>query len=126
MKFVECTPQRARSIGELPEKIALSITDRFPNCRMIFGIKTTIKPDHHVPIIWAVITPEKLLLCSTNRPNGIWKEFELSKIDTIRQTSPYQIEIIWTDLNIENFSLVLPKNTNPEWVTELASSLRKF
>lgn len=124
MKYIDSTPQKANNKNELPDKIALSISERFPDYQIKFGLKTSLKPDFHIPTIWAVIIPGKLLLCNTNRPGGVWREYEISEINEIRQTSLYRIEIIWNDVNLENLNIVLPKNTNKDWIMQLISNIK--
>ena len=125
MKYVECKPEKASNITELPEKIQLSLLERFPGCSNVFAIKTTIKPDFHIPTVWAIVVNGILLLCSTNRPRGIWKEFELDKINAVKRSSSHALEIVWNDFDVENLHLVLPKNTDAVWTEELVDSLKR-
>jgi len=123
MKIIQGKPERALSLEELPVKICNTIQERITDRILVIAVKTALKPTPNVPIIWIIVTQHSLLLCSTNRPHGVWREYKLQAIDEVRHTSATSVNIIWNDLDQADFQVIFPTGTDPNWLEELVREI---
>jgi len=107
-------PREGRTIfayGDLPERIqnALDRAD-VPAESVVAVLKSSLKPDATIPILWAVVTSRQLLLCSTHARRGIWRTFEPNGVNDVRRTGRV-IEIIPEPADEPIFRLPFPAGT---------------
>ena len=118
MKITQGKPDRALSLEDLPVKIINTLQENELDELFIAAIKTSLKPNPNVPILWAIITEHSLLLCSTNRPHGIWRDYKIEAINEVRHTSVISLNFIWNDIDQPDFHIHFPIGTDPKWVED--------
>lgn len=131
MHTVSTRPTRATEFNELPERLAAHLRKLGYEPSFQYALKTAVKPDATVPILWAALTTEALLLCSTLTRRCIWKEYRYGDINSVSFVSEsfshsVAIEIISTSVNVPDLLLPLPVDTNPSWTEEFMACYLKL
>jgi hypothetical protein len=80
-------------------------------------LKTALKPNATIPIVWAVLTTTALLLCTTH-PRCIWRSFRFAEINAVQAIEGHSLRIISADLDTPDLLLPLPKGTEHAWLSE--------
>jgi hypothetical protein len=74
------SPSLPARIHDLVQSLGLD------SANMVAVLKTAYKPNATIPIIWAALFEERLLLCSTHRTRGVWRDYNPESFDTARVT----------------------------------------
>lgn len=110
----------------LPDKILRHVTGEFLD-EFIAAFKTTIKPNATIPILWAVIYGQGILLCNTHATRGMYRNIKKHDIDSIKlnssQYAPPSIQIIFKDVNADDFYIESPKGTSLQELTHILKKL---
>ncbi|MBU6162463.1 MAG: hypothetical protein KGO50_15205 [Myxococcales bacterium] len=74
-----------RDAAGLPPRIQQLVADL---CRshgdFVAALKTAVKPNPTIPLIWLVVLQRGLLACNTHRTRGIWRFLDSKAIDECR------------------------------------------
>lgn len=110
----------------LPDKILRHVTGEFFE-NFVAAFKTTIKPNATIPILWAIIYEQGILLCNTHATRGMYRNIKRHEIDSIKLNSskytPLLMQIIFKDMNADDFYIESPKGTS---LQELSRILKKL
>lgn len=83
------------------------------------ALKTALKPDATIPILWAILTTRALLLCSTHATRTVWREIPLIDLNTIRATADGRtLQVIAVDLHTPDLFLPMPPDQPVRWAEE--------
>lgn len=104
--------------SDLPEKISGQLPGRIVD-GYIGGIKTALKPNATIPILWMILYEDGFLFCSTHRTRGIFKDISRNEINSIKirksaQFEEVRIEYIFKDLTLDDFVVAMPNGTDVE------------
>jgi hypothetical protein len=100
------------AVDRLPEKIKSCVLENYnaPRQEHIFSFKTSYKPNPTIPLLWFVQLTDRIAFCNTHKTRGIYKEIMNDSINSIRiSPSALKIEIIYKDLNEDDFQLTVEK-----------------
>jgi len=109
--------------SDLPEKISGQLPSRVVDS-YIGGVKTALKPNATIPILWMILYDDGFLFCSTHRTRGIFKDISRNEIDSIKimksaQFEEVKIEYIFKDLTLDNFVVAMPNGTDVEEISTI-------
>lgn len=112
-------PARALRVDDLPAKIAASLRDGGHANDFQYALKTALKPDATVPIVWAVLTSIALLLCTTHARRGIWRRYSFGEINAMQLIESHTtLRIISAGIDTPDLLLPLPEGTELAWVED--------
>jgi len=110
----------------LPDKIVRHVTGEY-SVNFVAAFKTNIKPNATIPILWAIIYRQGILLCNTHATRGIYRDIKTNEIDSVKiKTSEYTppvLQIIFKDILADDFYIESPKGTS---LQELSRILEKL
>lgn len=116
----------ARSIT-VSRTVRLFVNTHRPNSEFQYGIKTALKPDATVPIIWAILTRDALLLCTTHARRWLWRQYLLRELNTMRLTPDRKsLEVISVDIDVPDLLLPLPLDIASDWVDQFLAVLERL
>lgn len=126
MPIAQTQPAHALRVDDLPERIAASLRQHGAADAFRYALKTALKPDATVPIVWAVITSTAVLLCTTHARRGIWRSYQFSEIDTLRTTGNFTaLQIISRSVEEPDLLLPLPAATERAWIDQFMQTYRQ-
>lgn len=107
--------------SDLPVKISGQLPSRVIG-GYIAGVKTALKPNATIPILWLILYEDGFLFCSTHRTRGIFKDISRNEIDSIKimkstQFGEVKIEFIFKDLRLDDFVVAMPNGTDVEEIS---------
>ena len=109
-----------RTLSDLPERIQAIVSRNIRSSDdFIAALKTELKPNATIPVLWLVITTGGLLLCSTHRTRGLYRSFHKDAINSIRVEHSHslpgtRIEIISSELSEPDFNVPLDTTLDTE------------
>lgn len=105
-----------RRIDVLPKRIADVILGCSPEDEFVAAVKTSLKPNATIPLLWLVCTTQYLLVCNTHRTRGLFKRLLWSEINEIRRLGVMKdsisIQVIYQDLDQEDDLYPLDPNVS--------------
>jgi len=117
MRLVRTRPERALRVEDLPERIRGALVNAGQADGFRYALKTALKPNATVPIVWAVITSNALLCCTTHAKRGVWRKYGFAEVNSVR-VSATRLDIVSSDIDTPDLGLPLPDGTERAWVNE--------
>jgi hypothetical protein len=95
-----------RRIDVLPKRIAAVVQGCSSEDEFVAAVKTALKPNATIPLLWLVCTSQHLLVCNTHRTRGLSKRLPWSEINEIRRLGVIKgsisIQVIYQELDQED------------------------
>lgn len=115
-----------RSIDGLPSRIRQTLQQEgYDSVDFRAALRTALKPNATIPILWLVLMNNALLLCSTHRTRGVYHQFGPEGINELRVVKgalqSLSIELIRPDVGEPNLIIPMPVNTASAILQELIS-----
>lgn len=127
MAIARTKAEQATTASDLPVRIASMLAEQRPSSTFYYAIKTALKPDATVPIVWAILLQDALLLSTTHARRWLWREFVLREVNTIRLTADAKsMQIISNDIQVPDLFLPLPSDVPPEWVERFLAAFNQL
>jgi hypothetical protein len=116
---VTTTPARALQVNELPARIVASLRAHGADVGFRYALKTAFKPNATIPIVWAVLSTDMLLLCTTHAKRGIWQKYGRQALNSVCLTDNRKsLQVISADLDTPDLLLPLPEGAPGTWIDE--------
>ena len=123
MAIARTKAERALKVSELPDRIAAMLGEQRPPLEFHYAIKTALKPDATVPIVWAILVHNALLLCTTHARRWLWREIPLREVNTIRLAADGRsIQVINVGIDAPDLFLPLPSGIASDWVDQFLAA----
>ena len=121
-----CEDRAIASFDDLPDRIKAALhRARVPEESVVAVLKSSLKPDATIPILWAVVTNRQFLLCCTHARRGIWKTYEPKDINDVRRVAT-TIEVIPESPDEPFFRLPFPPETNVEQINLIVGRVQEL
>lgn len=115
---------------ELPQRIQDQLRELGHDENFLCAIKTEFKPNPTIPSLWVVLTKRRLLLCNTHKTRGYWDGYNPGDLSCIKLrrgfTGRIQLEILYTDVERSDLSLLLSVSTSDKEAEELMVKCNEF
>ena len=119
-------PEIIKNTRELPPRLQSLLSELQQEQAFICAIKTDLKPNATIPILWLFLTKSGLLLCNTHRTRGLFASHTWQEINIVRKlddkASSTSIEIIYNDISKDNTVLPFPKSVKPTEIDSIIKS----
>lgn len=108
---------------DLPERIQNTLSQlNNVQASFKFALKTTLKPNATLPILWMVITENQIIFCNTHATRGIYKIFNRADINSFKiMPAKSIVDIIFAQHDADNFTFTTDRKLNHE---ELISEIK--
>lgn len=70
---------------KLPERIQSNYLNEHLLEEFKFALKTDVKPNATIPILWLICTKTALLICNTHKTRGLYKKYRWNDISEVRK-----------------------------------------